>query len=55
VDSGHRHRLRSPHPFRGKRNVKIRSLRDKEGIVLAEIFDVEQSLVVDISFAAPVR
>jgi len=44
-----------PYPFQGKRNVNIRSLREKNGTVAAEIVDIEQSLVVDISFAAPAR
>lgn len=44
-----------PHPFRGSQNVKLRSLQEKDGMVIAEIVDVEQSLAAGISFPAPVR
>lgn len=44
-----------PEPFKGKRDVRIRSLREEDGTVAAEIVDVEQSLAVNLSFAVPGR
>ena len=44
-----------PKPLKGKPNIKIRSLHEDAGVVVAEIVDVEQSLVIDISFDVPIR
>ena len=42
-------------PFKGKADVRIRSLSEKDGQVAAELIDIEQSLAVSVSFGVPGR